>query len=116
MVMTIGLRTVTEVVEIDPSDLNRICQEEEKVEVTLIKVQSVKRPRVASRSVSRDSIRCFYCKEPSHIPKFCLRRQEDESRLKRGSANMMANIHSQFDDAYETFDDLYDDQVEYLNI
>ena len=28
---------------------------------------------------------------------------------------MMANIDSQFDDAYETFDDLYDDQVEYLN-
>ena len=39
MVMTIGLRTVTEVVEIDPSDLNRICQEEEEVEVALIKVQ-----------------------------------------------------------------------------
>ena len=28
---------------------------------------------------------------------------------------MMANTHSQFDDAYETFDDLYGDQVEYLN-
>ena len=39
MVMTIGLRTVTEVVEIDPSDLNRICQEEEEVEVVLIKVK-----------------------------------------------------------------------------
>ena len=79
------------------------------------KSPSVKRPRVASRSVSRDSLRCFYCKEPGHIAKFCLRRQEDEIRLKRGSGNMMANIDSQFDDAYETFDDLYDDQVEYLN-
>ena len=28
---------------------------------------------------------------------------------------MMGNIDSQFDDAYKTFDDLYDDQVEYLN-
>ena len=75
----------------------------------------MKRPRVASRSVSRDSLRCFYCKEPGHIAKFCLKRQEDENILKGGSANMMANIDSEFDDAYETFDDLYDDQVEYLN-
>ena len=28
---------------------------------------------------------------------------------------MMANIDSQFDNAYETFEDLYDEQVEYLN-
>ena len=39
MAMIIGLRTVTEVVGIDPSDLKRICQEEEEVEVALIKVQ-----------------------------------------------------------------------------
>ena len=48
------------------------------------KSPSVKRPKVVSRSVSRDSLRCFYCKEPGHIAKFCLRRQEDENRLKRG--------------------------------
>ena len=75
----------------------------------------MKRPTVASRYASRDSLRCFYCQEPGHIAKFHLRRQEDELRLKRGSANMMANINSQFDDAYETFDDLYDDQLDYLN-
>ena len=76
---------------------------------------SVKIPRVASRSVSKDSLRCFYYKEPGHIAKFCLRRQENEIRLNKFSANMMANIDSQFDDAYKTLDDLYDDQVEYLN-
>ena len=52
------------------------------------------RPRVASQIVSRDSTRCFYCKEPGHIARLCLRRQEDENRLKRGSTNMMANIDS----------------------
>lgn len=73
------------------------------------------RPRVASQTVSRDSTRCFYCKEPGHIARLCLRRQEDENRLKRGSTNMMANIDSQFDDAYESYEDLYDEQMEYLN-
>ena len=28
---------------------------------------------------------------------------------------MMANIDSQFDDAYESYEDLYDEQMEYLN-
>ena len=72
-------------------------------------------PRVASGTVSRDSTRCFYCKEPGHIARLCLRRQEDENKLKRGSTNMMANIDSQFDDEYESYEDLYDEQMEYLN-
>ena len=75
------------------------------------KSPNVSRPRVASRTVSRDSTRCFYCKEPGHILQFCDRRKEDERRLKRGSNNMMANIDSQF----ENYDDLYDEQMEYLN-
>ena len=28
---------------------------------------------------------------------------------------MMANIDSQYDDAYESCEDLYDEQMEYLN-
>ena len=70
-----------------------------------------------SRTVSRDSTRCFYCKEPGHISRFCLRRQEDENRLKRGTTNMMANIDAQFEtgEAYENYNDLYDEQVKYLN-
>ena len=28
---------------------------------------------------------------------------------------MMANIDSQFDDAYESYEELYDEQMEYLN-
>ena len=81
------------------------------------KSPNVSRPRVASRTVSRDSTRCFYCKEPGHISRFCDRREEDERRLKRGSNNMMANIDSQFetDEGYENYDDLYDEQMEYLN-
>ena len=49
------------------------------------------------------------------MARLCLRRQEDENRLKRGSTNMMANIDSQFDDAYESCEELYDEQMEYLN-
>ena len=81
------------------------------------KSPNVSRPRVASRTVSRDSTRCFYCKEPGHISRFCDRHEEDECRLKRGSNNMMANIDSQFetDEGYENYDDLYDEQMEYLN-
>ena len=83
MVMTIGIKTVQEVVGSNLSDLIRICQDEEEVEVDLTEVPNVNRPRVANQTVSRDSTRCFYCKEPGHIARLCLRRQEDENRLKR---------------------------------
>ena len=81
------------------------------------KSPNVKRPRVTSKTVSRDATRCYYCKEPGHISRFCDRCEEDERRLKRGSNNMMANIDSQFetDEGYENYDDLYDEQMEYLN-
>ena len=67
------------------------------------KSPNVSRPRVASKTVSRDATRCYYCKEPGHISRFCDRCEEDEHRLKRGSNNMMANIDSQFetDEGYE---------------
>ena len=68
-----------------------------------------------SRTVSRDSTRCFYCKEPGHISRFCLRRQEDKDRLTRGATNMMANIDTQFEDAFDNYEDFCDEQVEYLN-
>ena len=69
-----------------------------------------------SRTVSRDSTRCFYCKEPGHISRLCLRRQEDENRVKRSATNIMANLDTQFEeDAYENYEDIYDEQVEYLN-
>ena len=31
------------------------------------KSPNVSRPRVASKTVSRDATRCYYCKEPGHI-------------------------------------------------
>ena len=81
------------------------------------KSPNVSRPRVASKTVSRDATRCYYCKEPGHISQFCERHEEDKNRLKRESSNMMANIDSRFetDEGYENYDDLYDEQVEYLN-
>ena len=81
------------------------------------KSPNVSRPRFTSKTVSRDATRCYYCKEPGHILQFCDRCEDDECRLKRGSNNMMANIDSQFetDEGYENYDDLYDEQVEYLN-
>ena len=62
------------------------------------KSPNVSRPRVASKTVSRDATRCYYCKEPGHILRFCERREDDDNRLKRGSSNMMANIDSHFRD------------------
>ena len=81
------------------------------------KSPNVSRPRVTSRTVSRDATRCYYCKEPDHISRFCERCEDDENRLKRGSNNMMANIDSCFetDEGYDNYDDLYDKQVKYLN-
>ena len=81
------------------------------------KSPNVSRPRVTSRTVSRDATRCYYCKEPGHISRFCERCEDDENRLKRGPSNMMANIDSRFetDEGYENYGDLYDEQVEYLN-
>ena len=58
------------------------------------KSPNVSRPRVASRTVSRDATRCYYCKEPGHMLIFCERWQDDEDRLKRRKTNMIANIES----------------------
>ena len=81
------------------------------------KSPNVSRPRVTSRTVSRDATRYYYCKEPGHILRFSEKREDDENRLKRGSNNLMANIDSRFetDEGYENYDDLYDEQVKYLN-
>ena len=105
---------VDTVVEVN---LREICQVLEEVEVDLIKSPNVNRPRVTSRTVSRDGTRCYYCKEPGHISRICERREEYENRLKRGSSNMMANIDSHFetDEGHGNYDDLYDDHVKYLN-
>ena len=40
------------------------------------KSPNVSRPRVASKTVSRDATRCYYCKEPGHISRFCERRMK----------------------------------------
>ena len=92
----------------EASDLREMCQ---VLEGRFDKSQNVSRPRVASRTVSRDATRCYYCKEPGHISQFCERGKDDENRLKRGSSNMMANVDSRFetDEGYENYDDLYDE-------
>ena len=79
------------VIEVDSREMDQVSE----VEVDLTKVPNVSRPRVTSKTVSRDATRCYYCKEPGHISRFCDRCEEDERRLKRGSSNMMANIDSQ---------------------
>ena len=106
-----------EVDTVAEADLREICQVLEEAEVDLIKVQMSADQESASRTVSRDATRCYYCKEPGHISRFCERCEDDENRLKRGSSNMMVNIDSHFetDEGYENYDDLYDEKVEYLN-
>ena len=81
------------------------------------KSPNVSRPIVTSRMVSRDATRCYYCKEPGHISRFCERCEEDENRLKRGSSNLTTNIdgHFETDEGYGDYDDLYDGHIEYLN-
>ena len=81
----------------------------------LDKSPNVSRPQVINRTVSRDSTRCFYCKEPGRIARFCVTRQEEKNSLKGSATNMMANIDTEFENnAYENYEDIYDEQVEYL--
>ena len=54
--------------------------------VQLDKSPNISRPRVASRTVSRDGTRCYYCKEPGHISRFCERHEDNENRLKKDQA------------------------------
>ena len=76
------------------------------------KSPNVSRPRVASKTVSRDATRCYYCKEPGHISRFCDRREEDERRLKRGSNMMASDSQFEIDEGYENYDG---ESMEYLN-
>ena len=79
------------------------------------KSANVSRPQVSSRTVSRGSTRCFYCKEPGHVARLCVRRQEEKNRLLRGATNTMANIDTEFEnDACGNYEDIYNEQVEYL--
>ena len=46
-----------------------------------------------------------------------MRRQEEKNRLLRGATNIMANIDTEFEnDAYENYEDIYNEQIEYLKI
>ena len=99
--------------EADSREMDQVLEAEvDLTKVPMLADQGL--PVRLSQEMPQDS---YYCKEPGHILRFCDRREEDERRLKRGSSNMMANIDSQFetDEGYENYDDLYDEQVEYLN-
>ena len=44
-----------------------------------------------------------------------MRRQEEKNRLLRGATNIMANRDTEFEnDAYENYEDIYNEQIEYL--
>ena len=60
---------------VEASDLREIYQVLEEVDGRFDKSPNVSRPRVASRIVSRDATRCYYCKEPGHISRFCERQE-----------------------------------------
>ena len=94
-----------------------ICQVMDEVEVDLIKVQMLADLELQVEQSPEILLGVSIVRNQAIYLRFCQRRQEDEDRLKRGTTNMMANIDAQFetDEAYENYNDLYDEQVEYLN-
>ena len=70
---------------------------------------SVRRPRVASKTVNKDMGRCFYCNEFGHFIKECSKKTEDE-RSRMDSDYQQEGQYSDYDDT-GLFTDDYDDEV-----
>ena len=78
------------------------------------KSPTVQRPRVASRTPKKDSIRCFYCKEHGHIIRHCLWRLEDEETGGKGpSLNMLEDQYVSNDDSTLWDDSGYSNHTSY---
>ena len=72
------------------------------------KSPNVRRPRVASKTIDKDQMRCHYCNEPGHFIRECQKRSRDE-----GGSQRFSGLNSEyFDDKYN-YDDDYGDYEEY---
>ena len=73
------------------------------------KSPNVRRPRVASKTVDKDQMRCHYCNEPGHFIRECQKRSRDE-----GGSQRFSGLNSEYyDDEYSYDDDYRDYEEEY---
>ena len=70
------------------------------------KSSNVRRPRVASRTVDKDKMRCHYCNEFGHFIRECSKKTRDEKKTGQFSGMSMDYYG---DDLYTGED--YDDEV-----
>ena len=74
---------------------------------------SVRRPRVASKTVNKDKGRCFYCNEFGHFIKECSKKTEDERSRRYNRMDPDYQQEGQYSDYDDTglFTDDYNDEV-----
>ena len=74
---------------------------------------SVRRPRVASKTVGKDKGRCFYCNEFGHFIRECPKKIEDEKSRRFSRMETDYNQDGQYSDYDDTgiYTDDYDDEV-----
>ena len=77
------------------------------------KSPNVKRPRVASKTVDKDQMRCHYCNEPGHFMRECQKRSRDEGGSQRFSSlnSEYYDDESDYDDDYEDYEEEYEEDV-----
>ena len=74
---------------------------------------SVRRPRVASKTIDKDKGRCFYCNEFEHFIRECPEKIEDEESIRFSRMDTDYNQNGQYSDYDGTgiYTDDYDDAV-----
>ena len=77
------------------------------------KSPNVKRPRVASKTVDKDQMRCHYCNEPGHFMRECQKHSRDEggSQCFSGLNSEYYDDESDYDDDYEDYEEEYEEDV-----
>ena len=73
------------------------------------KSPNVRRPRVASKTIDKDQMRCHYCNEPGHFIRECQKCSRDE-----GGSQRFSGLNSEYyDDEYNYDNDYGDYEEEY---
>ena len=73
------------------------------------KSPNVRHPRVASKAVDKDKMRCHYCSEFGHFIRECSKRNRDEEEARHFSG--MNSDYYENDEYTEMYDEDYDDEV-----
>ena len=86
-----------------------LCMVKVEEVVDLIKSPNVRCPRVVSKTVDKDKMRCQYCNEFGHFIRECSKRNRDEEEA-RCFSDMNSDYYENegYDDVY---DEDYDDEV-----